>query len=94
MATKSERFKAEQQRAAQAAPVDAKTLPGPAPGKQPRRKGPHSTYEHEVSASARPSRKSSRKSPAHIKTDATLRMTVVNRNASPKNRAARRGGPN
>jgi len=50
------------------------------------------TYEREVSATSRPSRKSSRKSPGRIKTDSALRLTAMNWNATPKQRAARRSG--
>ncbi|HEY7375161.1 MAG TPA: hypothetical protein VIF57_23570 [Polyangia bacterium] len=48
-----------------------------------------------MSATARPSRKSSRKSPGRIKTDTAMRLRAMNRNASPKRRSARRtGNPN
>jgi len=53
------------------------------------------TYEHEVSATTRPSRKSSRKSPGRIKTDSPLRLAAMRRNAMPKQRSARpSGNPN
>ena len=51
-----------------------------------------SVYEHEVSATTRPSRKSSRKSPGHIKTDTALRIAARMRNATPKLRQARPSG--
>ena len=55
----------------------------------------YGTYEYEISATARPSRKSSRKSPGRIKTDGPLRLTTMNRNASPKQRSTRpTGNPN
>jgi hypothetical protein len=51
----------------------------------------NSAYEIEVSGgSGRPSRKSTRKSPTHIKTDSNLRIREMNRNASPKARSVRR----
>jgi hypothetical protein len=49
------------------------------------------TYELEVSATSRPSRKSTRRSPNHIKPDSALRITEMNRNASPTTRSGRRG---
>jgi hypothetical protein len=55
----------------------------------------YGTYEYEVSATARPSRKSSRKSPGRIKPDGPLRLTTMNRIASPKQRSTRpSGNPN
>ena len=52
-------------------------------------------YEHEVSATTRPSRKSSRKSPGRIKTDSPMRLAAMNRNATPKERSTRpSGNPN
>ena len=70
-------------------------IPNPASHNEAVRAGRKSTYEHEVSATSRPSRKSSRKSPGRIKTDSALRLTAMNRNASPKQRSARRtGNPN
>ena len=52
-------------------------------------------YEYEISATSRPSRKSSRKSPGRIKTDSPLRLTAMVRNASPQQRSSRRtGNPN
>jgi hypothetical protein len=94
MATRSERFKAQMQRLAHG----TKT---PAPEARPRTKITHneaaraaknSTYELEGSGSARPSRKSTRRSPTHVKTDSALRITTVNRNTSPQARSQRRGG--
>lgn len=51
----------------------------------------NSSYELESSASSRPSRKSTRRSPTHVKTDSALRITAMNRNASPQARSQRRG---
>src|SRR5262245_6293653 len=72
------------------------TVPNPAPhNEHARSSGRNNTYEYEVSATTRPSRKSSRKSPGRIKTDASLRLRAMNRNASPKQRSTRRtGNPN
>jgi hypothetical protein len=49
----------------------------------------NSAYEIEASSSGRPSRKSTRKSPTHIKTDSSLRIRAMNRTASPKARTGR-----
>jgi hypothetical protein len=52
-------------------------------------------YEYEISATARPSRKSSRKSPGRIKADGPLRLTAVSRHATPTQRSKRStGNPN
>jgi hypothetical protein len=67
-------------------------IPNPASHNEAARAGRDSVYEHEVSATTRPSRKSSRKSPGHIKTDSPLRITTMNRIASPKMRASRPSG--
>lgn len=93
MATKAERFKSDTQRAAHAGrPASAKKKPG-----TPRAGVPHNTaaraaknsaYEFEVSE-GRASRKSSRRSPTHLKTDATLRKTAMERGSTPKERATR-----
>jgi hypothetical protein len=58
------------------------------------RAGKNSAYELEgpTLAASRPSRKSTRRSPTHIKTDSALRITTMNRNASPQARSQRRGG--
>ncbi len=97
MATKGERFKAEQQRAAHGKrpPQPAWTKPAAShPHNQAARAGKRSAYElePELGAAGRPPRKSTRKSPAHIKTDSSLRITAMNRNASPEQRARRRSG--
>jgi hypothetical protein len=110
--TRAERFRVQEQRAAQAA--RAKQTDHASAGKRARSRGRrkdripnqashneaprvarNSTYEHEVSATSRPSRKSSRKSPGRIKTDAAMRLTAMNRNATPKQRWNRpTGNPN
>ena len=105
MATKAERFKSDTQRAAQKAPAKTRSKPagktaattgrskpGTAraglPHNTAARAGKNSAYEFEVSV-ARPSRKSTRRSPTHVKTAATLRLTAVGRGSTPKARAAR-----
>jgi hypothetical protein len=47
-------------------------------------------YAVELSMGTRPSRKSSRKSKNHIKTDTAMRITAVSRSTSPEMRALRR----
>jgi hypothetical protein len=98
MATKAERFKAEQQRAARldhgkrkTGAVQRKQDPTPrASHNAAPRAGRNSVYELEPSPDAkRPSRKSSRKSATHIKTDSALRIAVMNKTTSPKARAER-----
>lgn len=49
-----------------------------------------SSYELEVTATSRPTRKSTRKSLNRQKTDSGLRITEMNRNAAPSTRTARR----
>jgi len=94
MATKAERFKSDTQREAQAGRAGAvgKKKGGTAraglPHNTAARAGKNSAYEFEVSE-GRASRKSTRRSPTHVKTDATLRLTVVGRGSTPKARAAR-----
>ncbi|HET6284354.1 MAG TPA: hypothetical protein VFH73_25580 [Polyangia bacterium] len=52
-----------------------------------------SSYEFEVTATSRPSRKSTRKALNRQKTDSALRITAMNRTAAASTRAAaRRGG--
>ena len=46
------------------------SVPNPASHNEHARAAHYNTYEHEISATTRPSRKSSRKSPGRIKTDA------------------------
>ena len=71
------------------------SVPNPASHNEHALAARYNTYEHEISATTRPSRKSSRKSPGRIKTDAPLRLTTMVRNATPKQRSRRRtGNPN
>jgi hypothetical protein len=107
MATKGERAKVEQERAASA--KHPKRLPhasaakwaaargrrgadGPGPHNEARRAGRNSAYELEVSATKRPSRKSTRKSATRSKRDGSLRVTRVTRVASAQARASRSSG--
>ena len=70
-------------------------IPNPASHNEAARAARKSTYEYEVSATSRPSRKSSRKSPGRIKTDTAKRLTAMNRNATPQQRSTRStGNPN
>jgi len=101
MATKAETFKSETQRAAHGVGAKARKLardqaskkPNPAreglPHNTAARAGKNSPYEFEVSAT-RPSRKSTRRSPTHLKTDATMRLTATERTTAPRARAARK----
>lgn len=93
MATKAERFKSDAQRTARAGQATvARKKPGTTRGGLPHntsaRARKNSAYEFEVSE-GRASRKSSRRSPTHLKTDATLRLTAVERGSTPARRAAR-----
>jgi hypothetical protein len=107
MATKAERFKATAQREAHRDKPSVKKqpsgrkrtksaevgrAPNPTAHNESRRAAKNSGYELEVSATTRPPRKSTRRSPTHLKTDSSLRITAMNRNASPQARAQRRGG--
>ena len=65
-------------------------VPNPASHNEHAGAPPYGWYEYEVSATTRPSRKSSRKSPARIKTDSPLRLRTMNRNATPQQRSSRR----
>jgi hypothetical protein len=98
MATRSDRFKAEMQREAHGKKAAALSKAAPRDEVPPRvrvthneaaRAGKNSSYELESSGTARPSRKSTRRSPTHVKTDSALRITAMNRNASPQARARR-----
>ena len=102
MATKAERFKADIMRdahgtrprgASAARPADRGRSrdpgPNPAPHNEAPSRGKNSSYELEVSATTRPSRKSTRKSKNHIKLGSALRITTMNRVASPQARASR-----
>jgi len=94
MATKAERFKSDTQREAQAGRAGAVrkkkggTTRAGLPHNTAARAGKNSAYEFEVS-DGRASRKSTRRSPTHVKTDATLRLTAVGRGSTPKARATR-----
>jgi hypothetical protein len=69
--------------------------PNPASHNEGRRAARKSPYQFEVSATGRPSRRSSRRGTARVKPDAPMRLTAMNRVASPKQRASRRtGNPN
>lgn len=112
VATKGERARVEQQRAAHAghAPKTSHDSAGKRAAARGRRKDrmPNSAshneggraahkspYQFEVSATGRPSRKSSRRGTERVKPDAPMRLTAMNRVASPKQRASRRtGNPN
>src|SRR3954464_9984749 len=108
MATKGERLKVEAQREAHAKRAHASQesagkraaqrgrtknrLPNPTSHNEAPRVAKNSAYELEAAATPRPSRKSTRRSPTHLKTDSALRITEMNRNASPQARAQRPGG--
>jgi hypothetical protein len=110
MATKAELFKTETQRTSRAA-VGKKAstrggskaasgrakdrYPNPTSHNESPRAAKNSAYELEPSQSPRPSRKSTRRSPTHVKTDSALRIRAVNRHASPESRsqAGRARGP-
>ena len=67
-------------------------VPNPAAHNDGARAARKSNFELEISATTRPSRKSTRKSTTRIKPDSSLRLQAVNRSASPSARAASRGG--
>jgi len=109
MATKGDRFKAAQERAAQAGRAKRTghtsagkraaargrrkdRVPNPAAHNDAARAARKSNFELEISATTRPSRKSTRRSTTRIKPDSSLRLAAVNRSASPSARAAGRGG--
>jgi hypothetical protein len=96
MATKTEQFKARVQRANHNRPPQPKKpkrdryrLPNPTSHNEAPRAEKTSRYTLELSAGARPSRKSTRKSENRQKTDSQLRITNMNRNSSPGERASR-----
>ena len=106
MATKAERFKTEEQKAAHGrrAPRQAQVsagiraarrgrrkdrLPSPTSHNEGARAARNGTYELEPGTTARPSRKSTRRSPTHIKNDSALRLAEMHRAASPQLRASR-----
>jgi len=110
VATKGERAKTEQQRAAHAAHAKKAghqsagaraaargrrkdRAPNPASHNENGRAERKTPYQFEVSATDRPSRKSSRRgSKTRVKPDGPLRITAMNRIASPKQRASRPSG--
>jgi hypothetical protein len=112
VATKGERARVEQQRAAHARHAAKKghdsagkraaargrikdRPPNPASHNEGRRAARKSPYQFEVSATTRPSRRSSRRGTTRVKPDAPMRLTAMARVASPKQRASRRtGNPN
>jgi hypothetical protein len=67
-------------------------IPNPTSHNEAPRAARKSSYELEVSLTARPSRKSGRKSHNRQKTDSSLRIKEMNRNASPRARAGRPSG--
>jgi hypothetical protein len=107
MATKAEEFKAETQRTSRpaagkktVAPSRSKVgaarakdrYPNPTSHNESPRAAKKSAYELEPAQSPRPSRKSTRRSPTHVKTDSSLRIRAVSRHASPESRSQARGG--
>jgi hypothetical protein len=104
MATKTQQFRVDVQRSAQGATGkkapsraakaangrDKDRYPNPASHNESRRAAKNSPYELEPAQSPRPSRKSTRRSPTHVKTDSALRIRAVNRHASPESRSQAR----
>jgi len=90
MATKAETFRSNAQRtgAAKGAAKKKVAARDGVPHNTAARAGKNSAYEFEVSAD-RPSRKSTRRSPTHVKTDSALRLNAVRRSSAPGARAAR-----
>jgi hypothetical protein len=109
MATRSQQLKAQNQRAAQERKAKklskraAKQVvkrerpmeryPNPTSHNEAPRAAKNGLYELEPGQTNRPSRKSTRRSPTHIKTDSSLRLTAMARNASPRARSAQAGKP-
>ena len=102
MATKAEIFKSETQRTGAAKGRVSGKANGKAHGKKAEgrdgvphntaaRAAKNSTYEFEVSVGPA-SRKSTRRSPTHQKTDSALRLATVRKNSTPSSRAARSTG--
>jgi hypothetical protein len=102
MATKAQQFRAESERNAPArgdkkSPGSNRSkasvgrakdrYPNPTSHNESPRAAKNGTYELEPSQSPRPSRKSTRRSPTHVKTDSALRIRAVNRHASPESRS-------
>jgi hypothetical protein len=99
VATKAERFKAAAERSgakrAKKPPKherDKGRVPNQASHNESERAARKSSYEMEFATTARPSRKSTRKSSNRQKPDSGLRMTAVNRLATPSRRTTR-GAP-
>jgi hypothetical protein len=105
MTTKSQRFRAEMQRAAQARkhasnppkpkrpkPRAKDRIPNQASHNESASRSRKSAFafEFEVTTTPRPSRKSTRKSSNRQKTDSGLRIAAMKRNAAPEARASRR----
>lgn len=91
MATKAETFRSETQRTGRAAKVAPRKKTGgraELPHNTAARARKNSAYEFEVSVGAA-SRKSTRRSPTHQKTDSALRLATVRKNSTPASRAAR-----
>jgi hypothetical protein len=59
-------------------------FPNPTSHNEAPRAAKNSAYELEPDQTTRPPRKSTRRSKAHIKTDASLRITTMNANTSPQ----------
>jgi len=94
MATKAEIFKSEAQRTGAAkSKATGKKVEGRegVPHNTAARARKNSAYEFEVSVGPA-SRKSTRRSPTHQKTDSALRLATVRKNSTPASRAARSGG--
>lgn len=64
-------------------------FPNPASHNEAKAAAKNSAYELEPGQSTRPSRKSTRRSPTHVKTDAPLRVTAMVANATPQARSRR-----
>lgn len=67
-------------------------VPNPAGHNTSKRADKNASYELELSATRRPSRKSTRISGHRQKPDSPLRITEMNRMAAPSSRATRSGG--
>src|SRR5689334_3258570 len=94
MATKSERFRAKEQRAASinGSPKirPERSRPGAAPGERTRAKkhaGRKASYALETTTTGRPSRKSTRKSANRSKPDTNLNLRETRQKTSPEARA-------
>ena len=92
MATRSENFKFEQEihHGADKPKADPKPRRKRAPHSNTHRysdTGAHATYDLEISATARPSRKSTRRASNHIKNDSQLQRRQLRKTKAPKARA-------